>query len=140
MNPSKNKELKKLTKLWYKKLEKEGFQEIEQADGNLKVWHSHKFLRTSDGSVFSAPAKEEYFRSAGHFLHDHVFSNEAEKDIWKLHCEGLSIREIAKVFKSKKNEKEYTKCINNRNVHLTLQSLARIMLNRYKRIPSPEKI
>ncbi len=65
--------------------------------------------------------KEEYYRMAGHFLHDHKFESTSDKIIWRLHSEGVSIVDIVYYLKSKKF-KTYK-----RKVHETIQKLAEEM-------------
>jgi hypothetical protein len=91
----KSKELKKLEAKWYKKLAKEGFEDIEQDENNLKQWHNHFFFARYDADSFNS--KAEYFQLAGAFLHEYEFANEVEKKIWELHADGLPLTEIYKV-------------------------------------------
>lgn len=83
---------KKLLATWDKKLEKSGFNDKEQSDGNLKEWHSLRFQ--PQYYVDSIPARTKYYRMAGNFLHEYSFSTELEKTIWKMHSEGCSFEEI----------------------------------------------
>lgn len=89
---------------WETKLEKSGLENIEQPDGNLKLWSGHFFRSRFNATVFDA--KEEYYRIAGQFLHDYPFEDKLEKEIWKLHAEGISLRKIVLVLK-KRNFKIY---------------------------------
>ncbi len=75
---------------WYAKLAAGGFDDIEAADGRLKRW-SNTFAKNA--SKFQN--KEEYYRMAGRFLHDHKFKNATDKKIWELHSEGLSLDKIS---------------------------------------------
>lgn len=112
-------EFKKLQAKWYEKLKKKGFQDIEQQDGNLKVWSSHLFK--SSYNEITTPAKEDYYRIAGQFLHEYKFENAAEKLIWRLHSDGHSIRHIVQTLK-KKGLKAHKN-----GVHAKIQRLARKM-------------
>lgn len=85
---------KKLAREWAKKLKDSGFVDIEETDGRLKKWESHFFTHRPD-KVFQ-DAKAEYYRMAGHFLHDHLFVDEEEKLIWTLHADGKGQRQIIK--------------------------------------------
>jgi hypothetical protein len=87
-----SKEFKKLQSKWYKKLADAGFEDIEQEDGNLKRWASSVFKSRYDPTLFAA--KEEYYRLAGQFLHDHVFDTRVEKMIWERHTAGISQEDI----------------------------------------------
>ncbi len=114
-------QLKKLQAKWYAKLEKAGFKDIEQDDDNLKQWHSHRFLVSNNYSKDKFDDKENYFRLAGQFLHEHKFQSVLDKKIWEAHSEGLSVREIVKTLKQK-NIKVYKNL-----VHVTITRLAAIM-------------
>ncbi len=85
-------ELKALTALWYKKLKDTGFQEIESGP-YLKEWHAHYFQTRITPDLFQV--KQQYFISASHFLITYTFETDLEKQIWQLHSEGKSYREIA---------------------------------------------
>lgn len=104
MPPKDNKDYVELRRKWYGKLKKEGFDDIEQLDGNLKTWVSSEFTRNYDANF--AKAKEDYYRLAGQFLHRYHFKDKKEQLIWELHSQGVSIRDIVKELK-KKNYKIY---------------------------------
>ncbi len=102
-------QLKKLQKIWYAKLKKLEFDDIEETDiDSLKNWTSSRnYKGAQEGELYGSrtvvrEAKEEYYRMAGHFTHEYKFSNENEKNIWILHSEGLSLRDIAAKIESKK--------------------------------------
>ncbi len=106
MNP-RSKELTSLQKVWYKKLKKSGFNDLEYDEDTLKQYSSSKIYRGrlngkdyADQAV-SNVATESYYRLAGHFLHDHKFETEREKTIWSYHAEGKSFREIAKALRTR---------------------------------------
>lgn len=116
-------ELKKLQDKWYKKLAKAGFEDIEDINSPnefLKEWHGSWFRSRGHASRFTA--KESYFYQAGHFLTNHEFKNEQEKKVWKLHSEGLSLREIAKAMRWKSHF----------NVNLIIKRLREEMLHHDK--------
>lgn len=85
---------------WYAKLKKAGFDDIEAADGNLKVWHHARFRATQPLTTIAA--KTEYYRHAGHFLHEYKFENAVHKKMWGYHAEGLSSNAISKLLSSSK--------------------------------------
>lgn len=89
----KPKEFSKLQAEWYRKLKKSGFDDVEQTDGNLKIWSAHYFQSAYTPDSFTA--KETYYRLAGQFLHSHKFKTPHEREVWRLHSEGESIRAIA---------------------------------------------
>lgn len=100
MNRCKDKTLKSLTKKWYKKLEDSGFEDIEAADGNLKRWSNKFYLRDSTRVLFES--KQEYYRMAGHFLHETSFRNERERLIWELHSEGIGVEDTISILKTRR--------------------------------------
>jgi hypothetical protein len=88
---------------WYAKLKKKGFEDIEDTDSPqqyLKSWHSQYFQVKYTATTFEA--KQEYYQMALSFLNDHRFANRKEKEIWKLHTDGLSLRKIASTLNAKK--------------------------------------
>lgn len=120
----KSKEFKDLKDKWYKKAAKSGFKDIEQDEDNLIVWASHLFRATYDATKFQA--KEEYYRAAGHFLHDYEFDSKRDRLVWEKHAEGLSIAKIVKELK-KKNRK-----IHKMLVHEIIKRLASEMTSKWK--------
>lgn len=133
-------EFKKLNAKWSKKLEKSGFEDIEQPadfksgapDGNLKKWSASFFSNPSRFDAAKYEAKEEYYRLAGQFLHEHRFSHRDEKALWEMHSEGLSIDSIVSMFKAKKIEYTMGRKINRRFTHETILRLVAIMTRNLK--------
>lgn len=103
-------EFQKLNKKWQRKLEKSGFEDIEQPDGNLKKW-SASYARIRYKKT-SAAAKETYYRYAGQFNYDYTFINPVDRLIWQYHSEGVSIRDIAKILRKKRFPLKTEKAIN----------------------------
>lgn len=122
MSQFKTKEFLALKKKWDKKLKSSGFEDIEQDDGNLKLWSSHFFKVRFNETLFGA--KEEYYRLAGQFLHEKVFKDHKTKLIWQLHSEGISIRDIVIALK-KRGFKAYKNA-----VHRIVQDLTEQMLEK----------
>jgi|SRR5215217_4680673 len=96
-----------LQKRWYEDLDDKGFRDIEfvYPDGNA----SH-FTRPAVGSsswpvdYAKALPTLAYFQFASKFLWDYPFKKPKHKHIWRLHSQGMSIRQIAKrVAKSEKS-------------------------------------
>lgn len=123
MSRYKSKEFLELKAQWDKTLAKAGFEDIEQEDGNLKIWTSHFFKARHNPTLFAA--KEDYYRLAGHFLNEHVFKDETERYVWEMHANGTSIREIAALLKQL-GLKSYKN-----KVHKVVQDLTKIMLVRH---------
>lgn len=114
----------KLKAKWEKKLASSGFEDIEQPDGNLKVWHGARFYALSDEIKINGPQKEEYYRLAGQFLWEYKFPDKKTRRIWELHCEGVGIVKIVEIVKK---ELGFTY---RRKVHETLQKLSKEMLEK----------
>lgn len=85
--------------IWYKKLEKSGFVDIEQDEDNLKKWSSVFTKEVGKHSLEVWKIKAEYFQMATNFLEEYKFDNNIEKVIWEYHANGLRIREIADLLK-----------------------------------------
>lgn len=124
-NPFETPEFKKLQQQWYKKLEKSGFDEQEQADGNLKKWSSYFKNTHSDPSKFWA--KEEYFRLAGQFLWSNTWESKYDRLVWELHSDGLSNNAVMKALKAKR--KPYQKTV----VSEIIKKYAAMMLEEAKK-------
>ena len=120
---NKHKNLRKLIAEWDRKLKASGFIDIEDRKTGLlkkcggdELWEpssfenfntsweeqeekSYKNLRFS-GKGYSTfvwkQSQAEYYRLASIMCHDGVFKTEREKEIWILHAEGCSYREISK--------------------------------------------
>ena len=118
------KAFKKLDKKWKAKLAKSGFEDAEQDDGMLKNWDSSVRLRYDTHKFASI---EEYFRLAGHFLHEYSFISECQKKMWEMHANGTTINEISS-FVRKKYPKEYS---SNTTIFREIEKLKKEMLKRY---------
>lgn len=121
---------------WYKKLEKEGFKDIEQDENKLKRWDSHYFIAqyTSSGEKKTGTshtefdtsrftAKQEYYRLAGEFLHNYHFDSEVDRKIWELYAEGQTAMQIYETLKTSKKTKVYRDM-----VYKTIKRLSKIMV------------
>lgn len=120
MNPQ-DKDFKKLKETWYKKLEKSGFEDLENDDGQL-LNHVSSIPTRVRFNIDEFKAKEDYYRLAGQFLHDYTGFTSQTKKIWEMHQSGVSIRNIAKKIKVFKKS-----AINN-----IIEDLAKIMLKKYQ--------
>jgi len=113
-------EFKTLQATWYKKLAKKGFDDIEQDEDKLKSWT--KAAYDSRYSTYRF-ANEEYYRLAGHFLHEYKFESEVERFIWEQHSIGLTSRAIAEMAKKKR-----LRVTTNSRVHAIIKKLEKEML------------
>lgn len=134
-----NKEFKSLKSTWYKKLKKEGFNDIEQKipgrkdEYTLKKWSNRFNPKAPWNSIpLLRESKEAYYRLAGFFLHEHEFPSILDQKIWELHCEGLGAREVAKVLRNKENK------LNKDNVNTRVRLLTIEMYGRYHGLDEKE--
>jgi DNA-directed RNA polymerase specialized sigma24 family protein len=106
----KPKKLQQLQSKWYKKLEREGFKDIEDQRGRLKTWSGRSLHDEFKGPLpgYHRPGRDyssltwkasqaEYFRLANQYIHDCSFPSEQHKIVWTMHAEGRSYKEIGKV-------------------------------------------
>lgn len=96
--PKKTPSYTELKKIWYKKLEKSGFKDVERNDKheNLKQYDAPWFYHYASKNPEVMIAKQEYFYNATQMLQTGMFENATEKEIWALHSDGKSLRAIAK--------------------------------------------
>jgi IS30 family transposase len=116
---NKDKQLKRQQKIWYAKLKKEGFKDIEYADGSLKG-HAKK------RSFVQQQATQEYYYLCYHFLHEYKFDSELERIIWEYHTNGLSARDIAVTLKKAKIIK-----LSHQSVWIRIKRHENIMKSKY---------
>lgn len=87
------KELSRLKAIWYQKLKSKGFTDLEDKNGNLKSYHSSRFLYQNQFPTFQA--KQRYYQLAGQMLYRHKFESIRDRRIWDLHSQGWTQEEIA---------------------------------------------
>lgn len=95
--PQKKQSLKQLQKVWYAKLKKSGFDDIEQAndpDEMLKRWDSHYFRRSVNDHQFEST--QEYYYMATQWVELYNFKNARHKKMWTKYANGDTLRDIAK--------------------------------------------
>lgn len=122
----KSKDLKELTKTWYKKLEDSGFNDIEQEDSVLKHHHGPWFHMMYDKDPNAVKHKVRYYRLAGFFLNEHKFAKLIHKAIWEYHAQGLGCREISSIL-----EEKHKITIKKTAVNDITKALSRIMFQKY---------
>lgn len=94
-------DIKQLKAHWYQKLKEEGFKDAETPNGYLKDHPVERLKRDYTPEKFNE--KQNYFRLAAQFYHDHTFDSFHEQKVWQLHAEGLSLREMATQLRTKEN-------------------------------------
>lgn len=97
---AKPKSYEALRAAWYAKLSNAGFKDIEKDERRLKK--PAKEINTIYASKI-IPSTLEYYSMAGKFFYDFKFKSALDKKIWKMHAEGLSIREIEARIPKKRN-------------------------------------
>lgn len=93
MSKKKPETYEEIRAVWYAKLEKSGFVDIEQDENDLKVWST---LFTRKRTKELKESREAYYYMARSFLNDYKFANNVERIIWEYHTEGIGVRDIAK--------------------------------------------
>lgn len=88
-------EFLKLQRIWYAKIKKLGFKDIEctQENSLFPLLKGKSKIQAHEVEHFDR--KQEYFERCGEFLHVHKFRNADQKKIFELHTAGIGIREIA---------------------------------------------
>lgn len=80
--------------VWYKKLKRSGFEDIEMNETQLKRYSTDFNTITV---VRTYEAKTEYYSMARRFLNSHQFETPRERIIWEYHSNAISCRNIAKI-------------------------------------------
>lgn len=78
------------------RLRLDGFEDIEdptKAERPLKQW-DFNFFRNNFSQV-SYRTTLEYYEEARNLLDTPCFESDSHREIWAMHCEGMSEREIA---------------------------------------------
>lgn len=99
-------EYERLKKLWYKKLEKSGFVDIEQHETNFRGYRYTGSAKYGKFSKEWQDSKVEYYNMASEFLSNYKFSSPLEQSIWEYHTNGMSLRNIADTLKKAKTSKK----------------------------------
>lgn len=113
----------KLKAFWYKKLKKEGFDDIEDDEGRLKSW-AVKFNNRRFQQLWQS--RETYYYLATQFLNDYKFENRMEKFIWEQHVNAASVRDITTALKKARIAKS-----NRQTVWLVIKRLEQHMKDMY---------
>lgn len=114
MNKLNNKAFKSLQETWYKKA---GFKP-ELAEYSVENTDGRYFYNQYGHQKFAA--KQRYYELAGQFLHDYKFKNEEEKNVWRYHSNGKTIRQIAEILSVSKSP-----------IHRTIKHLKEEMVRQY---------
>lgn len=95
------KEFKALQKIWYDKLTKKGFVDIESEDYRYKRGVGiNETTRVRDkmrqAGAVGVIAVQDYYSKANALLDKYKFKKPIDKRIWELHASGLTDTEIVK--------------------------------------------
>jgi len=102
MSQISRKQFRALQKQWYQRLKAEGFKDLEYAGSfTYPGQYAGKLAFTYDDDPVSWESREEYYRVAGRYLHEHKFRNEKEREIFALHVEGNDKPDILKKLRLK---------------------------------------
>jgi len=124
--PNKQPSYSQLRKIWYGKLKKEGFDDIETTQGYLKDYSSRVMRKNDHENLLDSwPSKIAYYDMCTTFLNEHKFEAKLDQVIWEYHTNGISNRNIAKLLKK---VKIYT---NYESIRLIVKRLQTIMKQRY---------
>jgi hypothetical protein len=124
MSQRKKTEYERVRDVWYKKLEDQGFDDIEYRDGSLRHAKGARSVTWERDDL--KQLVQDYYCMAYHFLNDYQFDTELDKIIWEYHTNGISVRNIAKLL----NEAKV--CQTDRNhVWKTIKKLEVIMKGLY---------
>ncbi len=122
--------LKKLQAVWYKKLKKSGFDDIEKNEYEL-IEPSSIFSRTTGRSESSLTtigkeAKRDYYMMATDFLNTYEFTSDLERIIWEYHSNGLSLKDICETLnKIRRKKVAFSK------VRKTVEDLKELLKKKY---------
>lgn len=119
----KSKSFKKLQSIWYRKLKRSGFNDIEQDEIYLKQYAGIREPNIDENSGIPAnnignTRKYNYYRNCREHLGNHEFKTKWDRRVFEMHSEGVGIREIAKKLKTYR-----------RRVHEAIQRMVKEMKN-----------
>ena len=95
--------LKQLQTIWYKKLAKEGFVDIEEPNSPLEMlkrWDGNYFWhRAQWRGANTILAQRDYYHQCYQFQFAHTFKSKLEQSAWALYADGYPKAQIAKQLK-----------------------------------------
>lgn len=95
-------EYEKQKAIWYAKLAKSGFVDIEVKNSISETQSSNRDLVLGLNRKYGQYSHEwrqskiMYYQMADSFLNDNKFENNIDRVIWEYHANGVSVRNIAK--------------------------------------------
>ncbi len=121
--PNNSDDYQKLKKVWYKKLKKDGFVDIERDENTIEKYSS---VFNRELSYVEASGRLTYYTMATSFLHDYDFPSELDRIIWEYHSNGISYRNIARLLKKARVSK-----LGYNGIHLRIKKMCEIMFESY---------
>jgi len=98
----------KLQRQWYAKLKKTGFNDIEWYGSERDASKANNYLKqdTYQTTRTSKPGNAEYYRIMTNYWTHTEWQNPLHSKVFELHCDGMSLRNIATAV----NKMNYKKC------------------------------
>lgn len=122
MSTFKTKEFRRLHRAWMNKLKQKGFDDIEDLNSPnewLKTWDSQCFITYAENGDMKYA--QVYYQVASDLLNTHDFESDLEREIWRYHAGGYSMREIEQELYTKKNR------LNKDKINLIIQRLQKFV-------------
>lgn len=116
----------KLKKIWYEKLKKSGFNDIEIGKGVIS--NSDAFSKNQDHGQHTDTwrrSKEEYYQMAEYFLNNYKFETKLDQAIWEYHVNGIGTLDIAMVINKVKS---YRRTFSQQEIWMIVSRLRKIMV------------
>ena len=79
---------------WDRRLEEDGFNDIEREDGSLRKDKSKWLLKHNP---VLAEKRFDYYTEAERALVEHIFDSTEDRAIWTHHARGSTVREVAEM-------------------------------------------
>ncbi len=100
-------EFKKTQKLWYDKLKKQGFDDLEWITHESGYGQNSPFLKYKHAPFDEVKIKEhtDHYSKCAYFLNYGTFKSPLHKKIFAMYCEGVSYRNMIKRLKKSKSIK-----------------------------------
>ena len=90
-----------IQKVWYEKLKKEGFEDLESFD---QKGEPKEILKTTVKPLpHGWENAEQYYTYCRRYLHTGTFKSQTEREVWEMFSEGSSQREISRKLDLKRN-------------------------------------
>ncbi len=97
----------KTQKIWYDKLKKEGFNDLEWINHATGAGQNGPYLKESSPPINEQKMEEHinHFAKCSRYLHYGKFKTPLHKKVWAMYCEGISYRNMMKKLKKEGKNK-----------------------------------